>query len=207
MFNKKIPGDKATQIAEEFCEKLIPHIEKEYKISLEPPTFSRGQGGYMKSWATMTHNRGVIKVRDDIDWSEKDLLLDVGEQLGYAALYQNSPIGELYEKNGFEATDLKVIEKGVGENFRNSTYRYLLDSPTRSEIDSITYRLKIASEKVGRVMDSKIRKRGRKLLGKEEPERITEVIKNPEKFYKENFGEEYGIINFESDRTETVTSH
>ncbi len=191
MFNQKIRGSAAPTRAEKICEKLIPRFEKEYNISIEKPRFSSTKKGYVKPWVTMGHRNGVIEVRDDFDWSEKDLILDVCEQIGYVAFDQNSNRDELSERNDVDELNLMIISKGVGENFRKKGLDYLFDESIRTEVDSVRSYMKRASEKIGSVMGSEIRKKGRALLGDKDPEYISSVLKDVEKFYEENLREDF----------------
>ncbi|GEM_PF-2970427 len=194
MFNQKIRGNVAPLRAEKICEKLIPRFEKEYNISIEKPNFSSTKEGYVKPWVSMGYRNGIIEVRDDFDWPEKDLILDVCEQIGYAAFDQNSNKDELSERNDVDELNLMVISKGVGENFRKKGLGYLFDETVRMEVDGIRSYLKRVSEKIGGTMDSEVRKKGRALLGDRDPEYISYVMSNLEEFYEENFHD-----NFSSD--------
>jgi len=190
MFNQRIRGRDAPERAEKICEKLIPRFEEEYNITIEKPDFSSTKGGYVRPWITMGHRNKTIEVRDDFDWSEKDLILDVCEQIGYTALQQNSNKDELSERRDVDELDLMVITKGVGENFRKRGMDYIFDDSVRTEVDTVRSYIKRASEKIGGIMDSKIRKEGRALLGDEDPEYISYVMNNLEEFYEENFHED-----------------
>ncbi len=212
----KRTGIEAVERAEILAIRASCKLEDDYKTSIKIPKFSATTIGYSGPAKMRYQNNGkkdVIKVRKDMNWSDSELLVSNCHELGHAALYQNSNMKELKEKDEFDDLELGIIREGVAENFERRGYEYLLND-SFEDISSLGYPKALLS-RLRKRFDEKILSKaftdkwieGRKLLGYEDSEKIKYVIDNLEEFYTEAFEE--GVVNrttkHKSSKPESVT--
>lgn len=181
-------GKELVSNCRDTTEELRPFFEQLYDIELPTPDFSSTEGGFQK--APMRYSRGMIKVREDHNWSKYSLDHYTAHELGHHALYENSDIDQLWQDTDYRSLNLSTIDEAVAITFGAEGVRELYRQARNQGDwkDVLGYRKRLIGHRIGYGLDRIIPNKrvqyreGRKLAKDKD---LGAIIVDPDQVYQE----------------------